>query len=87
MNIYALIRELSGPRPLRRVPDICRKPRIWNRKARAVSFETPQRMGLLGLGRTTTQPPSGSPNPRAISMLQLLILPAYVTRRAADVDE
>ena len=31
MNIHSLLRELSGPRPLRRVMDIVSKPRIWSR--------------------------------------------------------
>ena len=39
-NIYALIRELLGPRPLCRVPDIYSKPPgIWDQKAEVISFE------------------------------------------------
>ena len=40
-DIYPLIRELSGPRPLRRVGDVCSKLRIWNHKAGAFFFSNP----------------------------------------------
>ena len=55
-NVYALIRDLSGPRPLCRVPDICSKPRIWNRKAGAISFETRTTNEIMGVrkGRNST---------------------------------
>ena len=38
-NIYELIRELSGPRPLCRVVDIVPEPRIWNHTAGIVLLE------------------------------------------------
>jgi len=47
-NIYGLIRELSGPCPLCRVPDICSKPRIWNRGARVISFGTRTTDEIMG---------------------------------------
>jgi len=51
MNIYALIKELSGPRPLCRVGDIVSKPRIWNCGAEAVSLENRTTVRDIGVGK------------------------------------
>ena len=58
-NICPLIWELSGPRPLRRVPDIYSKPRIWNRKARAISFETRTTDRIMGSRKDRNPTPLG----------------------------
>ena len=50
-NFYALIRELSGPRPLCRVRDIVSKPRIWNRGAQAVLLENRTTVRAIGVGK------------------------------------
>ena len=63
MNIHSLLRDLSGPRPLRRVIDLVSKPIIWERKATpfippSISSRTPER------GQTRSQhPPSLIPTP------------------------
>jgi hypothetical protein len=51
MDIKTLIRELSGPRPLRWVMDIVPKPHIWNRGAKAVSLETQSTIQIMGAGK------------------------------------
>ena len=43
MNIHALMRELSGPRPLCRVVDIVSKPLIWNQINTVYSLEFRER--------------------------------------------
>ena len=42
MNVYALLREVPGPRPLCRVPGNYSKPRIWN------SFEIQTTEKIMG---------------------------------------
>ena len=51
VNIDNLLRELSGPQPLHRDVDIISKPRIWNRGASAVSFETQPAFQTTGGGK------------------------------------
>ena len=51
-DIHGLIRELSGPRPLRRVVDIVSKPRIWSRSAKAISLENWPTLEAMVSGRT-----------------------------------
>ena len=51
-NIESLLRELSGPRPLRRVVDIVSKPRIWSRGAKAILLDNRPALQVTGLGRT-----------------------------------
>jgi len=50
-SIQSLLRELSGPRPLRRDVDIASKPRIWDHGASAVSLETRPTSQILGCGK------------------------------------
>jgi len=45
------IRELSGPRPLRRVTDIDSKPLIWNRNTGIISFEAQPTAQIMGGGK------------------------------------
>ena len=40
MNINSLLREVSGPRPSRRVMDIISKPGIRNRSARSLENQS-----------------------------------------------
>jgi hypothetical protein len=51
MDIKTLIRELSGPRPLRWVMDIISKSPIWNCGAQAVSLETQPTVQIMGAGK------------------------------------
>ena len=53
-NIESLLRELSGPCPLRQVVDIDSKPRIWSHGTKAVSFENWSALQATGPGRTVT---------------------------------
>ena len=56
-NIESLLREPSGPRPLRRVVDIViSKPRIWSRGAKAISLENRPALQVTGSGRTAIVP-------------------------------
>ena len=51
----SLLRELSGSRPLRRVVevvDIVSKPRIWSRRAKAISLENWPTLEVMESGRT-----------------------------------
>ena len=50
-NTHSLLRELSGPRPFRRVVDIVSKPRIWSRGAKAISLENRPTLQVTGSGR------------------------------------
>jgi len=79
-NVYALVRELSGPRPLCRVPDACSRQHVWNRGARAILFETRTTEEIMG-------PQLHPLQAHQISMLQLSISPTYATWRAADIEE
>ena len=46
------IRELSGPRPLRRVVDIVSRLRIWSRGAKAILLDNRPALQVTGSGRT-----------------------------------
>jgi len=48
---HAHTRELSGPRPLRRVTNIDSKPRIWNRGAGTILFESQPTAQIMGGGK------------------------------------
>ena len=50
-NTHNLLRELSGPRPLRRVADIVSKPRIWSRGAKAILLDNRPVLQVTGSGR------------------------------------
>ena len=50
-NSDGLIRELSGPRLLRRAIDIVPKPRTWSRGARAISLENQTTVQTAGAGK------------------------------------
>ena len=51
-NIESLFRELSGPRPLRRIVDIVSKPRIQGRGAKAILLDNQPALQVTGSGRT-----------------------------------
>ena len=51
-NTHSLLRELSGPRPFRRVVDIVSKRRIWSCGAKAISLENRPTLQVTGSGRT-----------------------------------
>ena len=50
-NIQFLLRELSGPRPLRRGKDFVSKPHIWNPAPWPFSFETQSSSQITGGGK------------------------------------
>ena len=60
-NTHRLLRELSGPRPFRRVVDIVSKPRIWSRGAKAISLENRPTLQVTGSGRTAISSASTAP--------------------------
>ena len=81
------MRELSGPRPLRRAMDIDSKPRIWNHNAGPFRSKPSQLLKLWGAGRTATPPTSSPPNGGVTLTPQLLISSSCAEWRVMDVEE
>ena len=62
IELTTSVRELSGPRPFRRVVDIVFKPRIWNCGAKAISLENRPTLQVTGSGRTAISSASTVPH-------------------------
>ena len=70
-NTQCLLRELSGPRPLCRAMDIVSKPRFWNHKTKAVSFESWPPLRICGSGRAVISATSTQPGTYVVPVLCL----------------
>ena len=87
MNIRTLLRELSGPRPLRWAVDIVSKPRFWNHGAKAVSLEAQPAFRVTGSGRAPTLPTSSLPSSGVVPVSNVPISLTYATWGAWDIDD
>ena len=86
-NTQCLLRELSGPRPLRWAANIASKPRIWSPGTKAFLLGTQPTAQILGLERNAIPTPSTPPHADTISMPNPSALSVYTTRGFTDTDE
>ena len=82
-NTHGLIRELSGPRPLRRVLDIVFKPRIYSATGRRFA----PNLRNYGPGRATISSTSPPPHAAVTLMLDCSVSLVYATRKFLDIVE
>jgi hypothetical protein len=87
MNINSLLRELSGPRPLCRDPDIVSKPRIWKHSASAVSLESQSTLRDMRAGRMATPPTSIAPHTDLALMLDSPDLLVYAMWKFSNIKQ
>jgi hypothetical protein len=87
MNIKTLLRELSGPRPLRWAVGIASKPRICNPGAKSVSLEAHPTYQVTGSGRTPNLPKSRPLDTGVAPVLECSIPPTYATQKTWDIEE
>ena len=86
-NINCLLRELSGPRPLRRGMDIVFRPRIWDHGALTFSFKALPIFRATAAGRVATPPTPTPPHANTTSTLDCPISLAYTMRKFWDTEQ
>ena len=86
-NIDSLLRELSGPRPLRRVVDIVSKPRIWSRGTKTISLESRPTLQVTGMGRTVISSTSAILTLAYTSTHDCSVTPVYARWKFSETEE